>query len=778
MKKLFILLLFSGLILSGTVESQTNNALLFSGKDRVNVPVYEMVGVTELTVEAWINLDKYLEKPIYTYSGSPIVMQKTDTNVTPHNAYGIILTVLCLNHYQGHAKQLAFGLNFGPDGMYHVGLHSGDTIRLNEWHHVAGTYDGTYMRVFIDGNLIKSFSVVDSLGNVDLYSPDFGLYLGYRDEGQFGFYDGTMDEVRIWNYARTEAQIRDGMYRELSGNEPGIHAFWNFNEVSGQEVYDVGPNGYDGYLGPETIAEIWDPARVSSTAPMPYYTVQDGNFDSAWVWGPEQLAPMNDWARVKIMDEVNLASDKTIYDLTIANTGAFTIDNGYTLTVDGDMLIQSDATGTGSFIDNGTLTYTGATVERYLSENRWHYVSSPVENATAGVFTSIYLRSWDEPSETWSYITNVGTGLNEMQGYAAWASSAYTGDATVEFSGTLNSGNFSMNLTNTAGTSAPPNEDPSGYNFIGNPYPSGIDWDNANWTKTDVDDAIYIITYISGNRQYASYVDGVSTHGATNEIAPHQGFFVKCNNTSGGYIQVTDDARIHTGQAFFKNTLNQDQLIKLKVVNTEGLYDETVIRAKENATTGFDGNMDALKMKGGEEIPQLYTRFDDQTIYSINTIDHIGPHTVIPVSFEAGGDVVFELSLKMKDGLQGLPVYLEDKKEGIVYNLKNFESYKFTGTPDDDPDRFVLRFSNDDLKLEAAGATADALVYAKDDQVMIHLLESNRGDALIYDLSGRLIAQGSLEKGSNIIKVNTDPGYLLVKIVTPETLSTEKIFIK
>ncbi|MCB2221950.1 MAG: hypothetical protein KQI35_16295 [Bacteroidetes bacterium] len=764
------------LFLSVHLSAQPNTALDFNERDRVDIPNYEMVGFTGLTVEAWIKLNKY--QSLGSYTGSPAVMQKTDPAITAYNDYGIILMVLCLNHEEGHDKQLAFGLNFRSDGYYHIGLHSGDTIRLNEWHHIAGTWDGTSMYVYIDGVLVNSFNVVDSIGNEPFYSPDYGLYMGYKDEGQYGYFDGQLDEVRIWNYSRSEVQLRSTMYQELTGSETGLHAYWNFNETSGETVYDQGPNGFDGFLGSAVGYDIREPDRVTTTAPIPYYTAMDGNYDSSWVWATGQDAPLNDWAQINIKHDVNLAADETVKNLTISNSGALTIDNGYTLTVSGEMLIESDATGTGSFIDNGTLSYSSATVERYLSENRWHYVSSPVENATAGVFTSIYLRSWDEPTETWSYITNVNAGLNEMEGYAAWASSAYTGDATVTFTGALNSGNFSMSLTNTAGTSAPPNEDPSGYNFIGNPYPSGIDWDNANWTKSDVDDAIYIITYINGNRQYASYIDGVSTHGATNEIAPHQGFFVKCNSTSGGNIQVTNDTRIHTGQAFFKNTLNQDQLIKLKVINAEGLYDETVIRAKENATTGFDGNMDALKLKGGEEIPQLYTRFDDQTIYSINTIDHIGPQTVIPVSFEAGGDGIFELSFKMKDGLLGLPIYLEDTREGIVYNLKDSGSYKFTGAADDDPERFILRFSTDDLKLDPTGASADALVYAKNDQVMIHLLESLHGDAMIYDLSGKLVAQGHLEKGANAIKVNTNPGYLLVKIVTPERLSTEKIFIK
>jgi hypothetical protein len=768
------------LSLSAHLPAQTNKALDFAEQDRVDIQNYEMVDFTGLTVEAWIKLDSYLDKWYFNSTGSPVIMQKTNPSITSHNDYGIILMVLCLNHYQSHDKQLAFGLNFGEDGDKHIGLHSGDTVRLNEWHHLAGTWDGAFMHVYIDGVLANSIDVVDSIGNEPFYSPDYGLYMGYRDEGQYGYLDGTIDEVRIWNYARTESQLRETMYQQVTGSEPGIHAYWNLNEGTGQLVFDQGPNEFDGFLGSNngTGSDYREPNWVTSAAPVPYYTTQDGYWSSDGIWASGQLAPINDWAQVNIKNEVTLGADETIKDLTIANTGALTIDNSYTLTMDGEILIESDATGTGSIIDKGSLVYTSAEVERFLSQDRWHYVSVPVENPTAGVFTSIYLRSWDEPTETWSYITNVNTGLNEMEGYAAWASSAYTGDATVLFSGTLNTGNYAMALTHTSGTTAPPGEDPSGYNFIGNPYPSGIDWDGAGWTRSNVDDAIYIITYVGGERQYASYIDGVGTHGATSEIAPHQGFYVKCNNTAGGNIQVSNAARIHTNQPFFKNSTEAAQLIKLRVEDKNGFFDETIIRAKDGASLGFDGSMDAYKMMGGEGIPQLYTAFDPETLYSINTLDEINANTVIPVLFEPGIDGLYELSFKMKEGLETLKLYLEDKKEGTMINLKDFGVYKFIGTVNDDPNRFMLRFSANDVELPQAGTGTDALVYTSENGIMVNLQTAEKGQALIYDLSGRKVFSGDIRQGNNAIHLDTKSGYFLVKITTSENIYTQNVFIK
>lgn len=67
-----------------------------------------------------------------------------------------------------------------------------------------------------------------------------------------------------------------------------------------------------------------------------------------------------------------------------------------------------------------------------------------------------------------------------------------------------------------------------GWNLLNNPYCSAIDWDSPSWTKTNVDNAIYVYDRI--NDYYASYVGpigmlpGVGTNGGTNIIASSQAF--------------------------------------------------------------------------------------------------------------------------------------------------------------------------------------------------------------------------------------------------------------
>ncbi|MEI7981669.1 MAG: T9SS type A sorting domain-containing protein, partial [Bacteroidota bacterium] len=67
------------------------------------------------------------------------------------------------------------------------------------------------------------------------------------DTYSFQFY-GTLDEVRVWNTARTEEQLQDYMHKELKGDEPGLVAYYNFNTAHDSVVPDKSPNGNNGLM--------------------------------------------------------------------------------------------------------------------------------------------------------------------------------------------------------------------------------------------------------------------------------------------------------------------------------------------------------------------------------------------------------------------------------------------------------------------------------------------------------------------------------------------------
>ena len=102
---------------------------------------------------------------------------------------------------------------------------------------------------------------------------------------------------------------------------------------------------------------------------------------------------------------------------------------------------------------------------------------------------------------------------------------------TVDVTGVVNNGTLTVTLYNHNNTYT------KGFNLIGNPYPSPIDWDAAaGWTKTNIDNALYYFKASTTDQYggtYSTYINGISATGGTTNIIPSmQGFFVHVSRRS------------------------------------------------------------------------------------------------------------------------------------------------------------------------------------------------------------------------------------------------------
>lgn len=95
-------------------------------------------------------------------------------------------------------------------------------ILANQWYHIAGSWDGTDMHLYVNGTLVGSRPAT--------YTPSGSLPLSIGGFGNFSYFDGDIDEVRVWDFARSEAEIQITMNEELAGTEAGLRAYYNFNE--------------------------------------------------------------------------------------------------------------------------------------------------------------------------------------------------------------------------------------------------------------------------------------------------------------------------------------------------------------------------------------------------------------------------------------------------------------------------------------------------------------------------------------------------------------------
>jgi hypothetical protein len=217
-------------------------ALNFDGTDdQVTVPHNAMLDLTTaITIEAWIKPEK---------NGTQRIVSKS--------------TLGSVDGYE---------LSISSDGIAFVRFNqytTGDANRVNAttvfqpgtWYHVAATYNGTMIRLYVNGVEEGSkLSTITTIGTNT--SPlSFGAQPTASDSYHFG---GAMDEVRLWTIARTETRIKANMTSKLTSSETvGLVGYWRFDETEGTNTLDEAGNGNDG-----SMVDMAASARIWSGAPL------------------------------------------------------------------------------------------------------------------------------------------------------------------------------------------------------------------------------------------------------------------------------------------------------------------------------------------------------------------------------------------------------------------------------------------------------------------------------------------------------------------------------
>jgi hypothetical protein len=167
---------------------------------------------------------------------------------------------------------LAITNEFGMDRLLQLGTrdnydgpntfaYSTTSLQNNVWQHVAAVFDNGEARLYINGELdaVQPGMVTPQIGPTPVSlarqnSPD-----GYKGKP----YYGLMDEVRIWNVARTARQIQRSMNKEISPKSKGLVAYWRMDEGTGDTAFDLTGDGHDMHLGEAVGPDAGDPSWVT-----------------------------------------------------------------------------------------------------------------------------------------------------------------------------------------------------------------------------------------------------------------------------------------------------------------------------------------------------------------------------------------------------------------------------------------------------------------------------------------------------------------------------------
>ncbi|NCR29201.1 MAG: hypothetical protein GPJ25_24150, partial [Microcystis aeruginosa LE13-04] len=112
---------------------------------------------------------------------------------------------------------------------------------ISDWTHIAIVYNNKTPSLYVNGQFIKT-----GIKSNYIVHPSLQLGVNTGGSSNYGAYQGQLDDVRIWNKSRTQAEIQANFNRELTGNESGLVGYWNFNTVNNNTVQDLSSNQNDG----------------------------------------------------------------------------------------------------------------------------------------------------------------------------------------------------------------------------------------------------------------------------------------------------------------------------------------------------------------------------------------------------------------------------------------------------------------------------------------------------------------------------------------------------
>ncbi|SUS06362.1 hypothetical protein DF3PB_2730003 [uncultured Defluviicoccus sp.] len=230
------------------------NALRFDGADdMVEVPDHPALSIMgDFTVEAWVRLPPSQDTATYT---SPIVC-KASNNFTTTGNYWL--------NIQNDDNHLVFAIGDGIGG-YQV-LVGSTNLGVDRWMHVAAVRSESSLSVYVNGLLENA-----TPRNVAQRPNDAPLRIGGVPSmhGSLLFLEGVVDEVRVWNTARTVQELQDAMHRSVHSSERGLVGYWTLNgRRDEQTVPDSSATSNNGVLGTSSNVEGSDPTWVTSDAPI------------------------------------------------------------------------------------------------------------------------------------------------------------------------------------------------------------------------------------------------------------------------------------------------------------------------------------------------------------------------------------------------------------------------------------------------------------------------------------------------------------------------------
>lgn len=357
--------------------------------------------------------------------------------------------------------------------------------------------------------------------------------------------------------------------------------------------------------------------------------------------------------------------------------------------------IHITGSGTGGTICPSLTAHTNgfdATMSNAASMFTFNETGSTNTNVAGNNGGTIYTNAWLSVANTASTNLTWGTGYrvfvrgNRSQGCDLLnGTNPAPSNVTLSGTGTLKTGNASFALTYS-----PSNGE--GWNLVGNPYACPINWDAAGWTRTNVDNMVWIFRPAGNHFSTWNGATGLGANFGSNVIESGGAFFVKANASSP--VLVATEA-VKTGNSpatpLFKTNI---KALRVNFVKPGELADELVVAMSPEAQDGLDA-MDSEKMTNPGL--NIYAKDAVGNENAINTFKAAQAETVVPVAINSTFTGSHTFSFKGETEFNAYDVLLEDRFLGVIQLVNTNPTYRFDITANTltfGENRFRLIFVN------------------------------------------------------------------------------------
>ena len=467
--------------------------------------------------------------------------------------------------------------------------------------------------------------------------------------------------------------------------------------------------------------------------------------------------------------------------LTVNSSNNLNVTNTVNVYTGGSLIFNNNSSlvqTNKNAVNSGNITYIRETSVRRYDYTYWSSPLTLASNFTLFNMSPLTLADkYTSYDSDFSWVIHFGGGLTMKPG------EGYSVRGPQNFDIVTPSIQTASFIGVPANGDVPKTTVPNKFNLLGNPYPSAI-----NGIKLIGDTnigTIYLWTHNtppagdgSGKYKYASsdyaafnLSGGIKTGGdavlPTGYIAAGQGFFAKPVTNS---ITFTNDMRVSSNNGNFYKTAKTENLernrVWLNLSNAEGAFKQMLVGYIEGATNGQDLNYDAASFNGNSYID--FYSISETVKFSIQARAlPFQDSDIIPLGYKStiAGD--FKISIDHVDGFfDNQNVYLEDKKTGIISDLKTAD-YTFKTEAGTFTDRFALRYTNKTLGNDDFENVKDGLLISvKDKVIKVTSAKENIKEVSVFDITGKLIYNKKKVGSTELSIVNLQAGdqVLLVKV--------------